>query len=498
MAEKAQQQAAGSAPAQTRTVDDFERLLSSPIVPNRKKQVIEGAEELAALALSNTELVSEDALETMDAMIAELDRRISAQVNQVLHHEDFKKLEGSWRGLERLVSKTETDAMLEIRVLNVTKNELLNTFKRYKDAKWDQSPLYKKIYTEEYDQAGGTPYGALIGDYYFDHSPMDIQILRGMAQIGAVSHCPFITGAGPGLLGMHSWQELNNPPNITEMFESTSSAEYAAWRSLRESDDARFLGLALPRVLARLPYGARTNPVADFHFEEEVEAKTDANYVWSNAAYAMGENITRAFKKYGWCSQIRGRESGGVIEELPCHTFPTDDGGTDLKCPTEISIGDQREAELSKNGLMPLLHYKNTDYAVFMGAQSLQKPKKYYDKDAAASANLSARLPYLFAACRFAHYLKCMVRDKIGSSMERHDVEVWLNEWIQNYVVANPEDQGEQTKAERPLAEARAEVAEVEGNPGAYTAKFYLRPHYQLESLNVSLRLVARVPSNKK
>jgi type VI secretion system protein ImpC len=282
------------------------------------------------------------------------------------------------------------------------------------------------------------------------------------------------------------------------MFESTSSVEYAAWRSLRESEDSRFLGLALPRVLARPPYGSRQNPVADFNFEEQADGRDDKNFVWSNAAYVMGENIARAFKKYGWCSQIRGRKSGGVVEDLPCHTFPTDDGGVDLKCPTEISIGDRREAELAKNGLMPLLHYKNTDYAAFIGAQSLQKPKKYYDADAAASANLSARLPYLFAACRFAHYLKCMVRDTIGTNMERKQLEVWLNEWIHNYVVSNPEDAGEETRAERPLAAANAVVEEVEGNPGYYTARFDLRPHYQLESLNVSLRLVARVNSGKQ
>jgi type VI secretion system protein ImpC len=481
----------------TKQVDDFERLLAGNVVPNRQKQVLDGVQELAKQALANTQLVSEDALETMDAMIAELDRRISEQVNLILHHEDFKLLEGSWRGLHRLVSKTETDAMLEIRVLHVSKKELSATFRRYKDANWDQSPIYKKIYGEEYDTAGGKPYGCLVGDYFFDHAAPDINILRGMAQIGAVSHCPFITGAAPGLLGMKSWQELNDPPDITKIFESTASVEYAAWRSLRESEDSRFLGLAMPRVLARLPYGARSNPVADFNFEEKAEGRNDANFVWSNAAYALGENIARAFKKYGWCSQIRGRESGGSIEDLPCHTFPTDDGGVDLKCPTEIAIGDRREAELAKNGLMPLLHYKNTDYAVFIGAQSLQKPTKYFDKDAMASANLSARLPYLFAACRFAHYLKCMVRDKIGSNMERPQLEAWLNEWIQNYVVDNPEDAGDQTRAERPLAEAKAVVEEVEGNPGYYTARFLLRPHYQLESLNVSLRLVARVHSGK-
>jgi type VI secretion system protein ImpC len=292
---------------------------------------------------------------------------------------------------------------------------------------------------------------------------------------------------------MDSWRELSDPRDLTKIFQTP---EYAPWRSLRDSEDSRYLGLAMPRFLSRIPYGVRTSPVEEFAFEEDVEGADHNKYVWSNSAYAMGTNITRAFKLYGWCAQIRGTESGGMLEDLPVHTFPTDDGGVDMKCPTEIAITDRREAELAKNGFMPLSHYKNTDYAVFIGAQSLQKPAVYDDPDATANANLSARLPYLFATCRFAHYLKCMVRDKIGSFKERADMERWLNDWIKKFCV-DGSTASETQKALRPLADAAVEVQDVEGNPGYYTSRFYLRPHFQLEGLTVSLRLVSKLPSIK-
>jgi len=410
-----------------------------------------------------------------------------------MHHEDFKALEGTWRGLHHLVNNTETDEMLKIRVCNVPKKDLGNTIKKFKGTAWDQSPLFKKLYEEEFGTPGGQPYGCLIGDYYFDHSAPDVEILNGMAQIAAAAHTPFISAAAPKMMGMDSWQELSNPRDLTKIFQT---AEYAPWRSLRDSEDSRYIGLTMPRFLSRLPYGSKTNPVEDFAFEEDVEGADHNKYVWSNAAYTMGTNITRSFKLYGWCARIRGAESGGMVEGLPVHTFPTDDGGVDMKCPTEIAITDRREAELAKNGLMPLSHWKNTDYAVFVGAQSLQKPAQYNDPDATANANLAARLPYLFATCRFAHYLKCLVRDKIGSFKERADMERWLNDWIKNYCTASP-NASETEKAERPLAAAEVKVQEVKGNPGYYTSQFYLRPHFQLEGLTVSLRLVSKLPSVK-
>jgi type VI secretion system protein ImpC len=293
---------------------------------------------------------------------------------------------------------------------------------------------------------------------------------------------------------MDSWQELSNPRDLTKIF---GTAEYAPWRSLRESEDSRYIGLAMPRFLSRLPYGAKTDPVDEFDFEEETEGGDHTAYTWTNSAYAMARNINMAFKLYGWCTQIRGVESGGVVEDLPCHTFPTDDGGVDMKCPTEIAITDRREAELAKNGFMPLLHKKNSDIAAFIGAQSLQKPTEYEDPDATANANLSARLPYMFATCRFAHYLKAMVRDKVGSFKEREDMQQYLHSWIQQYVLGDPSRANDKLKAQKPLAAAEVIVEEVEGNPGYYTSKFFLRPHYQLEGLTVSLRLVSKLPSVK-
>jgi type VI secretion system protein ImpC len=403
-------------------------------------------------------------------------------------------LEVAWRGLHHLVTHTETDEMLKLRVLNISKKDLGKTIKKFKGTAWDQSPLFKKMYEEEFGQFGGEPYGCLVGDYHFDHSPPDVELLSGMAQISAAAHAPFITGAEPTLMQMESWRELANPRDLTKIF---GTAEYAAWRSLRESEDSRYLGLCMPRFLSRLPYGAKTNPVEDFEFEEETGAADHSKYTWANSAYAMATNINQSFKAFGWCSRIRGIESGGAVEGLPCHTFPTDDGGVDMKCPVEIAISDRREAELAKNGFMPLVHRKNSDFAAFIGAQSLQKPAQYDDADATSNANLAARLPYLFATCRFAHYLKCIVRDKIGSFKERDDVQKYLQKWILQFVDGNPGNSSETTKAQKPLAAAEVVVEEVEGNPGYYSSKFYLRPHYQLEGLTVSLRLVSKLPSQK-
>jgi type VI secretion system protein ImpC len=486
----------GASDAQSIEVSEFDALLNKQFKPKSaeaRSAVQLAVATLAQQALSATTLVSDDAIKSIEAIIAEIDRKLTEQVNAIIHHEDFKSLEGSWRGLHHLVSNTETDESLKIRVLNISKKDLGKTIKKYKGTAWDQSPLFKKLYEEEFGMPGGQPYGAIIGDFYFDHSAPDVEILSGMAQIASAAHAPFISATAPSIMNMESWRELSDPRDLTKIF---GTPEYAAWRSLRESEDAKYLALTMPRFLARQPWGAKTAPVEDFAFEEDTEGADHNKYVWSNAAYAMGTNITRSFKTYGWCSRIRGVESGGMVEGLPTHTFPTDDGGVDMKCPTEIAITDRREAELASNGFMPISHFKNTDYAVFIGAQSLHKPAVYDDPDATSNANLGARLPYLFATCRFAHYLKCMVRDKIGSFKERSDMESWLNNWIMNYVTtaANAD---EETKARFPLAEASVEVKEVPGNPGYYSSKFFLRPHYQLEGLTVSLRLVSKLPSAK-
>ncbi len=465
-----------------------------PKTDQARNAVAQAVKTLAQQALENPMPVANNAFSAVQALTSAIDEKLSRQINVILHHPDFQRLEGAWRGLHYLVNNTESSDMLKIRVLNISKQELGQTLKRYKGASWDQSPLFKRVYEEEYGQFGGEPLGCLVGDYYFDHSPPDTELLGEMAKIAAAAHCPFISGASPGVMQMESWQELSNPRDLSKIFLNT---EYAAWRMLRESEDARYVGLVLPRVLARLPYGIRTHPVDAFLFEEQTDGPTHGNYVWSNAAYAMAVNINRSFKEYGWCTSIRGVESGGAVDNLLCHTFPTDDGGLDIKCPTEIAISDRREAELAKNGFMPLVYRKNSDFAAFIGAQSLQKPAEYDDADAAANANLAARLPYLFACCRFAHYLKCIVRDKVGSFQTRDEMERWLNKWIINYVDGDPANSSQKTKARRPLAAAEVEVCELEDNPGYYQAKFFLRPHYQLEGLTVSLRLVSKLPSLK-
>lgn len=476
---------------------ELESLLQREFKPKTdeaRSEVERAVRTLAEQALVQTQLIGSDVVRSIEAIIAELDRKLSEQINLVMHHADFQKLEGAWRGLHYLVSNTESDETLKVRVMNISKADLGKTLKRYKGAAWDQSPVFKKIYEEEYGQFGGEPFGCLVGDFHFDHSPPDVELLGEMGKICAAAHAPFIAGAAPSLMQMDSWQELANPRDLSKIF---TTPEYAAWRSLRASDDARYIGLAMPRFLARVPYGARTSPVDEFDFEEDTGAADHSKYTWANSAYAMAVNINRSFKVYGWCSRIRGIESGGAVDGLPVHSFPTDDGGVDIKCPTEIAISDRREAELAKNGFMPLIHKKNSDFAAFIGAQSLQKPAEYEDADAAANANLGARLPYLFACCRFAHYLKCIVRDKLGSFKEKDDMQVWLQNWIMNYVDGDPAHSSEETKARRPLSAAEVVVEEVEGNPGYYTSKFFLRPHYQLEGLTVSLRLVSKLPSAK-
>ncbi|RYX88623.1 MAG: type VI secretion system contractile sheath large subunit [Comamonadaceae bacterium] len=477
---------------------DFSSLLDREFRP--KTEEARGAVEaavrtLAEQALINAATMTDDAYSSIEAIIAEIDQKLSAQINLILHQEEFQKVESAWRGLHHLVFHTETDEKLKIRFMDISKDEMRRTVRRHKGIAWDQSPVFKRIYEEEYGQLGGEPYGCLVADYYFDHTPADVELLGAIAKISAASHAPFIAAAAPSLMGMESWQELANPRDLAKI---TSNLEHAPWTALRNTEDARYVGLAMPRFLARLPYGIKSNPVDAFDFEEETGGADHRKFVWNNAAYAMAVNINRSFKLYGWCTMIRGVESGGTVDDLPCHTFPTDDGGVDMKCPTEIAVSDRREAELAKAGLIPLVHRKNSNHAAFIGAQSLQKPQEYTDPDATANANLSARLPYLFASTRFAHYLKCIVRDKIGSFKERGEMQSWLNEWIMGYVDADPVNSSQETKARRPLAAAEVMVEDIEGNPGFYSAKFFLRPHFQLEGLTVSLRLVTTLPSLKE
>jgi len=473
--------------------NDFNRLLQERIgapTDGARKEVVEGVQTLARYALENTALVSDDVINTANAILAEIDRKLTEQVNEILHHADFQQLEGSWRGLKYLVDNTETSTRLKIKVFNVSKNELGKTLRKFPGTAWDQSPVFKKIYEEGYGILGGEPYGALVGDYAFDHGPQDVELLGNMAKIAAASHAPFLASAAPTLFGFRSWGELSNPRDLAKIF---TTPDYAGWRSLRESEDSRYIGITMPRTLARVPYGAKSVPVEEFDFEEDTAGADSSKFVWSNAAYAMATNINKAFAEFGWCTRIRGVESGGAVAGLPVHTFPTDDGGVDMKCPTEIAITDRRSAELDGCGMLPLTHRVNSDTAVFIGAQSLQKPQEFMDADATSNAALAARLPYMFACSRFAHYLKCIVRDKIGSFKERASLERWLSDWILNYVDGDPANSPEEVKARKPLAGAEVKVAEIEGKPGYYNAVFRLRPHYQLEGLTVSLRLTSRL-----
>jgi type VI secretion system protein ImpC len=478
----------------------FAQLLQKSFRPasEERAQAIEHAvETLTEWALRNSHLLTEDTVSSINALIAQIDQMLSAQVNAVLHNPEFQKLESAWRGLNFLVSRSETNDMLKIRVMPISKVELRNTLRKFKGAAWDTSPLFKKLYEEEYGVLGGNPYGCLVGDYQFDQSPVDAETLRELSKIAAAAHTPFLAAADSAMFGMESWQELSNPRDLQAIF---STPEYAAWNSLRKSEDSRYLGLTLPRFLGRMPYGAKSDPVDEFGFEEDVSGGEPEKFCWLNSAYGMAVNINRAFSQFGWCTRIRGVESGGAVENLPTYAFPTDDGGLDVACPTEIAISDRREAELAKCGFMPLIHRKNSDVAAFIGAQSVQKPTVYDDAAATANAELAARLPYLFATCRFAHYLKAMVRDKIGGTFNTPaEVQDWLQSWIcGQYVHANPELASEAEKAKRPLAGADVIVSEDPENPGYYHAQFLLKPHYQLEGLTVSLRLVSKLKSESK
>ncbi|MGQ3674519.1 type VI secretion system contractile sheath large subunit [Xanthobacter sp. TB0139] len=446
-------------------------------------------------ALAGTVTFDKNLSKTITQAITAIDEKLSTQLNAIIHHPDFQKLEGTWRGLNYLVMNSETGTSLKIRMLNCTKKELHKSLS--KASEFDQSTIFKKIYETEFGSPGGEPYGTLIGDYEFTSHPEDIELLTQMSSVAAAAFAPFVTAASPKLFGFDDFTELSKPRDLEKIFDSV---EYAKWRSFRESEDSRFVTLTMPRTLARLPYGANTRPVEEFDFEESPiengvpRAMQHEDYCWMNSSYVLGARLTDAFAQHGWCTAIRGAEGGGKVENLPSHTFISDDGDTDQQCPTEIGITDRREAELSKLGFLPLCHYKSTDYAVFFGAQTTQKPKKYDRPEATANAAISARLPYVMATSRFAHYLKIMGRDKVGSFMEASDCEKWLNRWIINYVNGN-EDAGQDMKAKYPLAEAKVEVREIPGQPGSYNAVAWLRPWLQMEELTTSLRMVARIPS---
>ncbi len=472
------------------SVDDFSALLQKEFRPKSdeaKSRVELAVRTLAEQALAGSSVMPGDVLGTIESMISSIDRKLSEQVNLVIHHPEYQALESAWRGLQYTVMNTETSTDLKIKVMNASKDELRKMFSSYRGAAWDQSPLFKRVYEAEFGQLGGQPYGCLVGDYYFSHSPTDVEVLEGMAKVASAAHAPFVSGTSHELFGMDSWQDLAKPRDLAKIFDTP---EYAAWRSLRGKDDSRYIALTMPRVLARQPFGAKAEPVAEFAFEEDT-AGDHEKYAWMNAAHAMAVRITAAYKEYGWCTRIRGVQSGGTVEGLPTAMFPTDEGDTAVKCPTEIAISDRREGELSAAGLIGLIHRKNTDQATFIGGQTLHQPKEFVDKGATANARLSARLPYLFTSARFAHYLKCMVRDWVGSTPSAPQLQNRLESWVMQYVDQMPGMSSEDTKARQPLKAAAITLNEDEENPGYYRAKFEFVPHFQMEGMDISLSMTS-------
>ncbi len=444
--------------------------------------------EFATQILDEGMTVSGDTAAMITNRIAQLDELITKQLNEIMHAPEFQKLEGSWRGMHYLVMNTETSTSLKLRLLNVSKEDLLKDLE--KAVEFDQSALFKKVYEEEYGTFGGHPYSMLVGDYEITRHPQDMAFLEKIAQVAAAAHAPFITAASPKLFDLDSWTELGIPRDLSKIFES---AELIKWRSFRESEDSRYVTLTLPRSLIRLPYGPDTVPVEGLDFREDVDGKDHNKYCWTNTAWILTQRITNAFALHGWVAAIRGVEGGGKVEGLPTHTFRTDEGDIALKCPTEIAITDRREKELNDLGFIALCHCKGTDYAAFFGGATTNKPKVYNLDAANANARLSALLPYVLNASRFAHYLKAIMRDKVGSFMTKDNVSAYLNDWIANYVLLS-DDAGQETKSKYPLREARVDVTEIPGKPGCYNAVVFLRPHFQLEELTASIRLVAELP----
>ncbi len=480
---------------------DFEALLGqarrTATLPEAQAETLPSAalDVLAEHLQQNPGLLERGARYAAEAAVARIDALLSHQLNAILHAPDYQALEATWRGLHMLVHASDKDLGVKVRMLDIGKRELARSLRKFRGQAWDQSPLFQCVYEEEYGQLGGEPYGVLIGDFAFDHAPDDVALLADLAKIAAAAHAPFIAAAAASLLHMESWAEVANPRDLTRI---TSTPEYVAWRALREQPDARYVGLCMPRFLARLPYGAATDPLDSFAFEEETEGADTSRLLWANAAWAFAANIARAFAEYGWCCRIRGIDRGGVVEGLPVLHHPTADGNTDRRTVTEICISETREAELSACGLIALVHRKNSDVAAFISAHSLQKPAVFDDPHATANANLSARLPYLFASSRFAHYLKCMVRDKVGATRSRGQLSQWLSEWLLGYVDGSPETSTEDFKAAHPLADGRVVLEDMPDRPGQYEAKVFLTPHYQLEGVSVSLRLVSRVVAGQE
>jgi type VI secretion system protein ImpC len=492
-AQNVQQQAAAAEPALEKglldQIVDEGRFGRDAAARERGKDLVK---QFVQQVLEGSMTIARDADAMINARIAQIDHLLSLQLNEIMHAPELQKLEASWRGLKYLLNNSETGVGLKIKVLNVSKKELLRDLQRA--AEFDQSALWKKVYEEEFGMFGGAPFGALLGDYEFGKSGQDIELLEKVAQVAAGAHAPFLTASSSDMFNLETFTAIDQPRDLAKVFDTT---EYARWKGFRQSEDSRYVALTVPHILMRLPYGKDNVPVEEFNYEEGVDGTDHGKYLWGNAAWALGARLTNAYAAYGWCACIRGVESGGLVEGLPVHTFKTDEGDVAMKCPTETPITDRREKELADLGFAPLVHCKGTDYAAFFSVQSAQKPKVYDQPSASANARISAQLPYILAVSRFAHYLKAMMRDKIGGYTSQSEAQSFLNRWISQYVVSN-DDAPFNVKAQRPLKEARVDVSEIPGKPGCYRAVAFLRPHFQLDELTISMRLVADLPPPAK
>lgn len=449
---------------------------------------------LAEQALGGTVTWDKNVTKTIENAIAEIDKQMSRQLSNIMQQDDFRRLEGSWRGLNKLVRESETGQSLKIKLVDFTKDELIEQFEDAPAV--DRSPLFDALYQKEFGTAGGEPYGVLIGDYTFSHKDEDVALLRYMGETAAASHAPFIAAANPQMFEFNSFETFNEGKPVAAGFDSPS---YAAWNAFRDSDDARYVALTLPQTLARLPYGDKGLGTDAFAYEEldvdmdgNPKPKDNSQLVWSNAAFELGLKMSQAFTAFGWCTAIRGLDNGGKVENLPNLTYKSLAGDIQQQCPIEINLTDEREKELSDLGFLPLVHYKSTNYGVFIGGQTTQRPKTYTDPDATGNAAISARLPYIMASSRIAHYLKVMGRDMLGSNLEANDVQKDLQTWIDQYTNSGAVGNAERSKT--PLCESSIQVVEQPGRPGAYSAVAHLRPWLQMEELTTSVRMVTKIP----
>lgn len=436
---------------------------------------------------SGTLTISNDIVDSIDERISLIDKLLSEQISVILHHPDFQKLESTWTGLKTLFNNKETDEVV-IKIFNASKADLIRDFRLSAD--FDQSSLFKKVYEYEYGTLGGVPYSILIGDYQFDNTPNDLYLLEQLSHVSAAAHAPFLSAPAPEMFGLDDFSGLHKPRDLMALFEST---DYLRWKRFRESEDSCYVGLALPNVIGRLPYGTKTMPVETFNFEENINADLREDYLWFNAGFALAGQMIKAFEKYRWCTAIRGVEGGGVVDALPTYSYVSPSGERVMQCPTEVAITERRERELAELGFIPLVYYKGTEKAVFFSINSPNLPRKYDDEQANANARLAVQLQYIMATSRFAHYIKIMMRNKIGSFTTAVACQNYLQRWLNEYIVSD-DDASQKYKAKYPLRNAKVSVSERPDSPGTFKAILYLRPHFQLETLSMSIRLVAELP----